>query len=210
MVGLGFRLPDRENLADWMIDVVCGLSPRYMDSDEIDPDFTAPADLFTFWADEQELLVLGRGGGWDDGFQAPPALASKPMKPLTARRVHGRLTQAYYLTARAFRQHDMPFFLVVCLALFIDGAVFATLLRSARAYSYGATLDWTTGGAAGAPLFTLIVGSYCLPLFTSEKLNFYREAKSGGCGARQDAHQPQQQACSPIPILIHDRLDSDP
>ena len=47
---LGFRLPDRENPADWLIDVVCGLSPRYNDDGSIDEGFKAPADLFTAWA----------------------------------------------------------------------------------------------------------------------------------------------------------------
>ena len=39
---LGFRLPDKENPADWLIDVVCGLSPRYKDDGSTDADFKAP------------------------------------------------------------------------------------------------------------------------------------------------------------------------
>ena len=175
----GFRLPEKENLADWMIDVVCGLSPMYKPDGEVDTTFVAPVDLFELWEESQRQAVIGQGGGWDEGFVQPLALASKSSKPLTPRLTHGRLMQAFYLMARSFRQHDMPFFLTVCLALFTDGAVFSSLLRSAAPYSYANTLNWTTGGAAGAPLYTLIVGSYCLPLFNSERLNFFREAKSG-------------------------------
>ena len=39
---LGFRLPDRENPADWLIDVVCGLAPRYKEDGTVDDEFTAP------------------------------------------------------------------------------------------------------------------------------------------------------------------------
>ena len=51
---LGFRLPDRENPADWLIDVVCGLSPRYNDDGSVDENFKAPADLFS----EEELRYM--------------------------------------------------------------------------------------------------------------------------------------------------------
>jgi hypothetical protein len=50
---------------------------------------------------------------------------------------------------------------------------------SSQAYNYALIIPWLTGGTGGAPLYFLIVASYSRPFFSSEKLNYYRESKSG-------------------------------
>jgi len=97
------------------------------------------------------------------------------------RKVPNMVMQARFMMWRSLGQHNMPFMLCVCLALFIDGAVFSALLRSNLdgSYNYAAVLGWCTGGAAGAPLFKIIIANYIRPFIASEHLNFYREAKSG-------------------------------
>merc|ERR1712136_19341 len=50
--GLFFRLPENETPADWMIDIVSGLSVRFLGEGadaERDTSFTAPDDLFRLW-----------------------------------------------------------------------------------------------------------------------------------------------------------------
>ena len=49
---IGFRLPERENPADWLIDVVCGLAPRLLPNGTVDEAFRAPADLYALWEAE--------------------------------------------------------------------------------------------------------------------------------------------------------------
>ena len=46
---LGFVVPEHENPADWMIDVVCGLAPRYKEDGSVDEAYRAPEDLFDAW-----------------------------------------------------------------------------------------------------------------------------------------------------------------
>merc|ERR1712232_612082 len=42
--GLGFRMPEHENPADWMIDVCSNLERRYKSDGNVDVDFDAPGD----------------------------------------------------------------------------------------------------------------------------------------------------------------------
>jgi len=116
---------------------------------------------------------------WDLGFEAPEAVRTGERPVLVPRDGLGRMKQTYYLVGRSLRQHSSSFFLAVCMALILDGAVFSSLLRSSQEYNYTIIINWLTGGTGGAPLFTLIVACYFRPLFANERLSFFREAKSG-------------------------------
>ena len=67
---LGFRLPAGENIADWMIDAVCGIAPRYNRDGTEDTAFNAPADLFENWTAKYKStqvrwdgVAAAQGGG---------------------------------------------------------------------------------------------------------------------------------------------------
>ena len=318
LTSLGFKLPPMENVADWMIDAVCGLAPRYNTDGEVDTEFKAPADLFTAWEKNYKhtCVVKGANGllesnpdfywaneeltreneqlkaraspaqhnvsparpAWssrprpfppfaplpspqpesapnarkekaharcsnrcsnneralshcsEDAHDAPPhpdkqgvdspnsrkgsdgtatpntrkgaanARMSKfaegigegmqsvkahmphlhkPQSVLTPRDTHKRGKQTYYLCGRSFRQHDMLLFVACCVALFMEGMIFTMLFTSINEYSYIMLLPRLIGGEGGAPLFFLIIANYVHPLFTAEKLHYYREFKVG-------------------------------
>ena len=48
----GFEMPQGENAADWMVDIVCGHVPKLTASGAVDPNFEAPADLFRWWSEQ--------------------------------------------------------------------------------------------------------------------------------------------------------------
>ena len=175
---LGFRLPDRENPADWLIDVVCGLSPRYNDDGSIDEGFKAPADLFTAWAENQKAKVFDEDFHWQAGFEAPEALKGAQMKPLTPRDTLGRTKQMYYMCGRSFRQHDMATLTSTAALLWVAGAVFA-FLSAEEGYDYAFLSKYLTGYNSATPLYYVFIASFTRPLFTKERLTSAREFKSG-------------------------------
>ena len=263
LTSLGFRLPAGENIADWMIDAVCGIAPRYNRDGTEDTTFNAPADLFENWTAKYKSTQVrwdgvaaaqGGGGGGRRGSSAPtlpgvatagrrsagaPAgapgatppsppsplrrqstrrgscIAAPMLRPnatfewrhpeldgragrktstaaaaaaaaggaeggkLAPRDVHSRRKQAYYLTGRTFRQHDMPTFIACCAALFAEGAIFTALFAHVHSYSYALLLSRLSGGEGGAPLYFLIVANYTQPLFTNDRLHRRREFRAG-------------------------------
>ena len=242
LTSLGFRLPAGENIADWMIDAVCGIAPRYNPDGTEDTTFNAPADLFENWAAKHKSTqvrwdgVAGALGGCGRRASAPNTAAAAPGSPplrrqstrrascfaaapmlranpnfewrhpefsdertstgrktsvtaaggaeggsgkLAPRDVHRRRKQAYYLTGRTFRQHDMPTFIACCAALFAEGAIFTALFAHVHSYSYALLLSRLSGGEGGAPLYFLIVANYMQPLFTNDRLHRRREFRAG-------------------------------
>jgi len=175
----GFRLPAKENPADWLIDVVCGLAPRYDTSGKEDKDFTAPQDLFAIWESGCKDQVFDESFQWSKDFVAPEALRGIPLEPLTQRRTPNRLQQMYYMLKRSISQHEMGVTMAVCSILFGSAACFAYINTERVSYSYLFLEQWVTGYGAASPLFSLFVASYTRPLFTKERLIYQREQKSG-------------------------------
>ena len=175
---LGFRLPDRENPADWLIDVVCGLSPRYNDDGSVDENFKAPADLFSMWAEQFRAKVFDDDFYYQSGFEAPEALRGAQVKPLAPRDTLGRTKQMYYMCGRSFRQHDMGTLTSTAGLLWVAGAVFA-FLSAEEGYDYAWMAKYLTGYSSATPLYYVFVASFTRPLFTQERLNSAREFKSG-------------------------------
>merc|ERR1712032_805955 len=56
--GIGFRKPEHENPADWIIDVCSNLETRYKPSGEADENFQAPDDLYKEWAEKHAADAL--------------------------------------------------------------------------------------------------------------------------------------------------------
>ena len=81
---LGFRAPEHENPADFMLDVLSGLIER-----PGDPDF-APIDLAEFWR-QHESGEGGKGGGKGGGRHA--AMLAPPTKSYAALKLDGESTQ---------------------------------------------------------------------------------------------------------------------
>lgn len=141
---LGFRIPPRENPADWVIDVVCGL----YDDGTVDAAFSAPAGLFAIWEERFKPRVFDPDFEWMRGFEPPAVLAGVAVVPLTPRRKPRRWKQAYYMMGRSFRQHDMPTLLVTCCILAGASALFAHLnATTAIGYTYPYLAQWVTGFA---------------------------------------------------------------
>ena len=138
----GFRMPEGENVADWMIDVVSGLELRYAADGSVDREYHTPLDLFLRWEAVRQAAREARqsqrsraaapndngrraGGGllakedcttdWDLGFEAPEAVRTGERPVLVPRDGLGRMKQTYYLMGRSLRQHSSSFFLAVCL-----------------------------------------------------------------------------------------------
>lgn len=174
---LGFRLPNKENPADWMLDVVCGLSPRYLGDaseskadDAVDHEFKAPADLFRLWSKNHEATASQPDSRWN-----APAAEQQDMRPLQKRDVPNRCIQTRLLLQRVFRQHTNSSFAFMLGMLFAAGLLFGNLsAKSDFSYSRLYSSLGQSGSIAG-----MIVGIQSHTLVFSERLQFNREFKSG-------------------------------
>ena len=88
LTGVGFKLPEYENAADWMIDVVSGHSTRYLEDGKVDADFKAPEDLFVWWQNRTARKK------W------MPKQSSEFLPELVQREVHGTTRQSAHNTIR--------------------------------------------------------------------------------------------------------------
>lgn len=167
----GFLMPSRENPADWMIDIVCGLVPRYKstadaETREEDVSFTAPDDLFKLWDREFK--------GTTNPYQAP---ISDWGEPLTAdRATPGRVRQMLIFLRRCARQWSMQSFMSTIALLFLCGTVFGALMQSLAEFSYASLFPMLTGNGF---IFFMITTVNSRAVFGYERLQYLREFKSG-------------------------------
>jgi len=161
---LGFRLPYRENPADWMIDIVSGLENRYhKDSGEVDEAFTAPTDLYAFWKSHCEQ-------------QDKPVVAKLP-KPLIDDRVTPNiLAQTMIFFTREARRWSKTGFLTTCCGLIFCGLLFGVLMQTVAEFSYAGILQITTGNGF---IFFMISTLSARSIFGYERLQYLREFSSG-------------------------------
>jgi hypothetical protein len=166
---LFFRLPPRENPADWMIDIVCGLAPRYLSSslDALeDLAFTAPDDLFKIW----DTTFKGKTSAWD----GPDGPAVEPLK--NDRRTPDRLRQTLIFLVRNARQWSRVSFMSTCCVLFACGTVFGLLMQTLAVFSYASIMELLTGNGF---IFFMICTINARNVFGPERLQYMREFSAG-------------------------------
>eukprot|EP00929_Paragymnodinium_shiwhaense_P078958 TRINITY_DN4098_c0_g1_i1.p1 TRINITY_DN4098_c0_g1~~TRINITY_DN4098_c0_g1_i1.p1 ORF type:complete len:852 (-),score=160.01 TRINITY_DN4098_c0_g1_i1:615-3170(-) len=171
LTGLGFRQPAKENPADWMIDVVCGLSLRYLEegSDKVDVDFTAPRDLFKMWAEDGAKAVKDSG--------ELPATIQRPAALVADRRTANLLTQIAIFVTREARKWNKNSFLSSCAMLFWCGLLLGLLMQSAiSGFSYAGLMGTLSGGGF---IFFMICTINARNAFAFERLTYLREFSSG-------------------------------
>ncbi|CAE8673647.1 unnamed protein product [Polarella glacialis] len=163
----GFRLPPRENPADWMIDIVCGMSPRYQSksSDDVDAAFAAPHDLFELWDSKCKA---------QNPYEDSSLVMGEPLRQ--DRSTPGRLKQTWIFLVRNARQWNKVSFLSTLALLFLCGAVFGLLMTSIATFSYGAMFAMLTGNGF---IFFMITTVNSRSVFGFERLQYLREFKSG-------------------------------
>jgi len=166
----GFRLPPRENPADWMIDIVSGLVPRFVNKEgleELDATFTAPRDLFEIW----DSKYKGKGNFFDGPAKLP---SSEPL--LQDRRTIGRIMQTLIFLQRCARQWDKAAFLTTNLGLFVVGTLFGLLAQDLVEFSY---VTMKSSVTAFGFLFYMIATINSRGAFGLERLQYLREFRSG-------------------------------
>jgi len=166
---LFFRLPPRENPADWMIDIVSGLVPRYQNSspDALeDETFTAPDDLFKIW----DTTFKGKTSAWN----GPGGPQVEPLK--CDRLTPGRFHQTLIFLTRIARQWSRASFVSTCCVLFACGTVFGLLLQSLAVFSYAGIMRVLTGNGF---IFFMICTINARSVFGFERLQYMREFAAG-------------------------------
>jgi len=164
---LGFRVPDKENPADWMIDVTCGLQTRYKaGSDEIDTEFEAPGDLYLMWKSRSE-----------EQSEVTKPSSTANLKPI----IDDRLTPNVWIQTGIFltreaRKWNKTSFLTTCTGLFLCGLTFGTLTQTLAEFSYGSILAITSGNGF---IFFMVCTISARGIFGFERLQFLREFGSG-------------------------------
>lgn len=179
LTSVGFRMPDDESVADWIIDVVSNLSARHHSDGTVDESFTAPQDLFDIWENDQKPHIFDPACVHTAGYRLPPGLTRPNAVPLKPRRVRGVLMQAIILLDRSFHQHDMTTFVVLMSLLWSAGFVFSYMMASGNDYNYIDLAMWLKGGNMGAHIFAILIAIYARQTFASERLESFRELKSG-------------------------------
>lgn len=182
LTGLGFWFPPDENVADWMIDVVCGLEPRYkkIESQDVRPDksqedeeFVAPTTLFEIWDKEYKADCKGLESKWMAG--SPLNNSGREIKALEPRQTPGCFSQFNTLLRRVYRQHSNQSFATTIAAIYFAFYGMYGIFPAAD-YSY---LGIEAVGHSHA-LFCMIMGLIVQnSIFGSEILIYYRECKTG-------------------------------
>eukprot|EP00929_Paragymnodinium_shiwhaense_P013490 TRINITY_DN121336_c0_g1_i1.p1 TRINITY_DN121336_c0_g1~~TRINITY_DN121336_c0_g1_i1.p1 ORF type:complete len:847 (+),score=149.58 TRINITY_DN121336_c0_g1_i1:51-2591(+) len=170
---LGFRMPAKENPADWMIDVVCGLEPRYMSStsDELDVTFTAPQDLFTMWDEHRSSTSV------KDADEDEPKKAKMPKALTGDRHTPSVALQTWIFMTREVRKWNKNAFLGSCTTLFYCALLLGLMMQSATpGFSYAAVMSMLTGGGF---LFFMICTINARNIFAHERMAYMREFGSG-------------------------------
>lgn len=174
LISLGFRMPELDNPADWMIDVVCGLQPRYLEDGQVDSTFEAPENLFVSWRE------LGHAKScMDPGSKfnrpAPPAEIMAKCIPLQIRSTPGFCRQWSAFTERQWNKFDIQAFAGKCAALWIAAAMLGSI-QGAASYSYRSLYQSLAGPTNVLAMFCSIQSH---SLIFDESLVAFREFKSG-------------------------------
>jgi len=155
--GLGYRCPPKENPADWMIDIVCGLSAQ-----ESGEKLNAPGDLFRMWRTKGEQRY--------GSFHIGKALEQDRVTP-------NLLRQTWIFLTRCARQYSMLSFFISFGLLFLCGTVFGSLLTSLVDFSYRSIMEYIAGNHR--ILFYMICTINARKVFGYERLEYIREFSSG-------------------------------
>jgi len=160
---IGFRYPEGENVADWMIDVVSGESDRYV-GEIVDKEFVIPNGLFQLWDDR----VAASGGA------TPPLQGAGLSERLTP----GFGQQFTIMLRRCGVQFKLPQ-LLGTLAVFAVVGVLGGLLGGLEAIArfFGKNIG-SAHNATGA-LFVMVSAFPGYTLLSPEQLPFRRERSAG-------------------------------
>lgn len=116
---LGFKRPEFENPADWMIDVCAGMCERRGPDGSVDEGYRCPENLYTTWEQHEKPNCLKPSFKWTEGDPAPDATGDAVLPPLQARVAASTCQSFRILLGRAFRMIDMSSFGVECLVVFL-------------------------------------------------------------------------------------------
>lgn len=172
-----FRCPPKENPADWMIDIVSSLSPKYLGEkgEEIDKTFKAPDDLFKMWREREKHVTAGEND-------------SANGKELKDRVTPNTLKQIWIFLKRCFRQYSMLTASLSNGVLFLCGMIFGRILTSLMDFSYSSIMGFIAGNHR--ILFYMICTIKARSVFGYERLEYIREFRSGtSCIAYWSAKQ---------------------
>jgi len=169
--GLFFRLPENETPADWMIDIVSGLSVRFLGQGadaERDTSFTAPDDLFRLWNE--------RCRNTDHPWM------THEKKDLPA--VHNRITpnrfwQIWFFLRREVLKFNGQGFVRTCLVYGIMGFVFGQLSSNETGDFEYKNLPDNAAGYGVTLIFNMGITIAGRGIFAPERLQYIREFSSG-------------------------------
>lgn len=167
---LFFVLPANENQADWMIDIVCGLSVRYKsrESQEVDTTFTAPDDLFRLW-DER---CRNKKHPWSDH-------EVRDLPALDDRRTANHFWQTWFFLTREALKFNRNDFLSTFVTYFWIGCGLGLLASSFfPSFSY-ADLPYHASGHGMTLVFIMGITISGRGVFAAERLQYMREFSSG-------------------------------
>ena len=170
---LGFRKPELENPADWIIDVVCGLQPRYLENGQVDDAFESPSKLFELWSENHAKSSTDPNSVFNG--PAPSSEIMSKCVPLEPRVTPGFFRQTVTFTRRQWDKFNIQGFTSVCAALWIAAAMLGSI-QSASTYNYRTLYRSLPGTTTVLALFCSIQSH---ALISGESLQAYREFKSG-------------------------------
>jgi len=173
--GIGFKCPEHENPADWMIDVCSNLEKRYDEQGNVDKNYECPQDLYKEWASKYAADAVKPTSKWHQGDAEIP-----PIEPLVKRQTLGCCMSFGLVASRVFRQTNMHNEINdICVMTFL--ALFSAI---------GGLIALTQGcnGFAWTELVNRFNPSFLFPIFIGmqhrfdygeEKLMLRREVNSG-------------------------------
>jgi len=171
LTGLGYRMPQHENVADWIIDVVSGVYPRETDAaiGQLGASATSsdPGYLFKAWRD-----TLARGSLKCNGDD-PPLVQGEG---LCSRPALGICAQGMVLFRRCLRQHSHEDFGKTTMCLLGAGLFAGRMLASQSTFEYGSIVKFLT---LPSQLYHSMVAVNAISLLGSETLQYTREFDSG-------------------------------
>lgn len=174
---LGFRLPERENPADWMIDVACGIEPRYDENGNEDKNWTVdttPEKLFQKWDELYKGKVAAAKFMPEEDEDALEEVEKDRPTP-------GVCSQICVFLARETRKWSRSSFLSTTGLLFFTGLILGILMQTIGEFSYKAIISILT---APSNLFYMVLTISSRSIFANERLEFLRDFSSGtSCSA---------------------------
>jgi len=173
LTSFGFKRPELENPADWMIDVACNLEKRHTPDGEADRSFECPRDLYAAWNKHHRASALSPSSVWHRG-DPPPRDAAADAAMMVPRKTAPSRVAVYYLVGRAFRQTAVGDVTISCVFL-----VFIALLNAPALI----TGDWSWDSlpsklTAGNLLFGIVIGVTHRQDYGNQKVILYREVNS--------------------------------